>query len=451
MKETHQITISVPGAINSMQHMDITTTTACKELIDNSIDACASKIKIDNSGKDLVIKDNGKGFDDMKSILTFHSSNKPSQKGQIGKFGIGMKDCCVRFSNITKVKSRGKSITVQWDSIKKGLVTGPTITDCTHNADFTTEITLVDYMARKGKKHEISQSEIAKTYTKHLSSGKCEIVFNGKKLNHIPFPKTTNFKIDKVIEFKGKKARVYGGAFDYGDPQSEFWNGYNIFYNDRLIRGNVKDYGREDENISNICFVVELIDDNDGTWSPSTHKSDIDGVEELLNHIYKKVTKDSLIENDKKCIEVKMKDAIFAIEEKCNKGKQTRKKKENGKKGTVKPTGSGNKKKNTNTNPPGGTGVYNDRKSTPWVSIRFEQLPRDNKFCELDGGNGKKIHITYNSKHPFIKKEKENIDVMTMVTKVIVSFYAKMKTYETVPDNLISEIMEAIGGEFFEE
>ena len=95
---------------------------AIAELIDNSIDAGATKIKISLQKNKIIIKDDGNGMNQRELInaLTMAYSEK---KNQLGYFGLGMKSACSNLGKAFEIGTcdgKGKSyhVNINLDELK---------------------------------------------------------------------------------------------------------------------------------------------------------------------------------------------------------------------------------------------------------------------------------------------------------------------------------------------
>ena len=111
------------------------------ELIDNALDAGASKIDIVFHGKSVVVQDNGLGCCDLSVILTpgKRVDLSSAKKGihTLGRYGVGAQDAMVGLGTCATVCSTARSGTgtmqvstcdVDWDDMyRRDIVTGKQI------------------------------------------------------------------------------------------------------------------------------------------------------------------------------------------------------------------------------------------------------------------------------------------------------------------------------------
>ncbi|WP_159101531.1 ATP-binding protein [Listeria riparia] len=97
------VEISIPAAknmIQSLRAIGYDAITAITDLIDNSIDAKATKIDIyflreDSAGVQIIIKDNGVGMceKELQKAMIIGSKDPSDERetGELGRFGMGLK------------------------------------------------------------------------------------------------------------------------------------------------------------------------------------------------------------------------------------------------------------------------------------------------------------------------------------------------------------------------
>jgi len=148
------------GIVSYIRARDFSMHKAIFELIDNSVDAGATHISIvQEEGGHLAIIDNGNGFHDLSAAFTLGHSDKDDK---IGRYGIGMKDSCIRYSVSTEVRSNGKRLLIPWKDIISGIETGQNmpVTDCENDGKTILRLIGFDQM----RNDCFSFTEIRRTY-----------------------------------------------------------------------------------------------------------------------------------------------------------------------------------------------------------------------------------------------------------------------------------------------
>ena len=111
--------------VNGLRDTGYNFNTAIADIVDNSISADATEVKIDinldpNLNVNIYIADNGCGMtlDGLKNAMKYGSSER-IVKNSLGKFGIGLKTAstafCRRFAVLSRTKDDPTLRKVQWD------------------------------------------------------------------------------------------------------------------------------------------------------------------------------------------------------------------------------------------------------------------------------------------------------------------------------------------------
>lgn len=74
------------------------------ELIDNSLDACATRVDLAFNGKNLRVTDNGVGMPDLAAAIQLGNHSGHQEEGS-GRFGVGLKDAAIMLWGTTKITS----------------------------------------------------------------------------------------------------------------------------------------------------------------------------------------------------------------------------------------------------------------------------------------------------------------------------------------------------------
>lgn len=391
--------INVVSTLVRLRNQRFHLQNALLELIDNSIDANASTVKIYEIEKDLIIEDDGEGFDDIFKAFDIGGSEKV---GKIGRYGVGLNDASVKYSSKTVIQSKNKAASCAWDD---AIETG--IADIIEE-DATTDKTRVEWIGFKYK-GQILTNDIRKCYALKLAKG-LTISVNGVNLQPSPLPKfTDNFSVS--FSFDDKKVTLTGGIFAPNDPNRNAWYGYNIYYQGRLLgAGNIVKRGVGDISCSNFSFIIELEDDKEN-WVLATNKDEVQGENELLDYIFHQYTRDILKEAEEKAIDVELRDVIESVQGAIN-GNITRSKRVNTdtRDDVMRP---GKQKRNTFS--ANCDGQYNGSNKgvlineSTGLQFNFVELG-DETLGEVMLAN--KMLISMNKSHPFVQEHARNIPVM---------------------------------------
>lgn len=399
-----KIESNIIGEIRNTRIKNFSLPEAFRELIDNSRDACATKIKVyQTDDGDLVIEDNGRGFSSQQSLehaFFFNMSDKKPGEG-IGQHGIGFKDAATKFSSSTSIHSGKLIASVNWDEICMG-TSEPVVNSATAANFEGTRITLESFSEKR--KHPIKFETITRSYYPAMKAGKLSIEFNGVSQHAPALPKFKE-EINESLKFRGKKATVVGGTFKPSDKARDTWAGYNVFVKGRLIgKGNITTMGVGDTMCSNFCFMV-FLDDGEDAWALDRNKNTVgepDELSQLLSLIYDSYTRPLLKRAEEQSIEVSLK----AIEDEINaalagKAGNQRRTKKGKKKGTIDGTGKGSRKRRTFTDDAEG-----DYSSQGRIDNKNTRRRTSFKFVDLGGTTlgqvvpfAKGVSIEINSSH----------------------------------------------------
>ena len=412
MNNARELKINVGSTLVRLRNQNFTLQSALLELIDNSIDAGANNVCIHESESALFIEDDGNGFEDIFRAFDIGESRKV---GQIGRYGVGLKDASVKYSRKTTISSRGKSASCDWDA---AIETGHAEIVPEKCSIHSTVIAWWDF--DELYKSAIQTHEIRRCYALALARN-LNIEVNGVKLMPIEQPIFIE-SINESFQYEDKKVRVIGGIFNPNDENRKSWAGYNIYYQGRLIGpGRIMDSGMGDTACSNFSFVVEL-EDGDARWVLATNKDSVDGSDVLLDYIFHTYTRPLLKKAEVQTIDVALREVIDAVESTCSiRGNITRSPRINKEtRGEVQK--QGRPKQNTFSADGGGNysgghvGKLNDG------GLRLN-------FVELDGETlgevsiQSKLLVSLNKLNPFIAENISNIAVMKAVAVMVYAMH----------------------------
>lgn len=432
-----KVTQDFAGGIRDMRNRNFPLQSGLLELIDNSVDEGADEVVIRLDGPDLVIEDNGNGFSNIEESLVIGQSFKI---GKIGRYGVGLKHTCARYSNTTIIESRGIRVTVPWLSMSVGDHNGDIGEPDLIKDDGKTRIILADFRYSKS----IETADIRRTYQPIILDGSLSITVTGTKQEPLPLPEFIE-SISTTATFDGRDVEIIGGIFKPNDPARKDWKGYNPYYNGRLIgNGRITNFGN-DCGCTNFSFIVRLLDTGE-PWSLATNKDDVANLEELLEYIYHAHTRDILERGTEIAQDIELKHIEDSVNASLNGscGNITRSPKANRRPRAVN-TGDGSPKQNTNTatNP----GRYsNGSGARGKVRFSFSRLG-DETMGEVQASGKGLFTIIANLDNAFIDANKNNDALIVFFAKLAHSIYRNVENHDTVPDSLTSAIMDMAGEE----
>lgn len=124
MEEIHEVIPNAKRLIKSLRDMGYDFSTAVADLIDNSIEAGATRVDINAGfyGNDsfVLISDNGKGMsiEELKEAMRYGSERAYNEE-DLGKFGLGLKTAsmsqCQRLSVASRKKNSNETAAFCWD------------------------------------------------------------------------------------------------------------------------------------------------------------------------------------------------------------------------------------------------------------------------------------------------------------------------------------------------
>lgn len=407
-----ELKINVGSTLVRLRNQNFKLQPALLELIDNSIDAGAKNVRIHQSENALFIEDDGNGFEDIFRAFDIGESRKI---GQIGRYGVGLKDASVKYSRKTTISSRGQSASCDWDA---AMETGHAEIIPEKCSIHSTVIVWWDF--DDFYKSAIQTQEIRRCYALALARN-LNIEVNGVKL----LPTEQPFFIEnlnEIFEYEDKRVRLTGGIFNPNDENRKSWAGYNLYYQGRLIGpGRIMDSGMGDTACSNFSFVVEL-EDGDARWVLATNKDSVDRSDALLDYIFHTYTRPLLKKAEAQTIDVALREVIEAVESTCSvRGNITRGPRVNtDTRGEVQKQG----RPKQNTFSADGEGHYSGGHLGKMNDggLRLH-------FVDLDGETlgevamQSKLLVSLNKQNPFIANNISNIAVMKAVAVIIYAMH----------------------------
>jgi len=407
-----ELKINVASTLVRLRNQSFTLQSALLELIDNSIDAGAKNVRIRESENDLFIEDDGNGFEDIFRAFDIGESRKV---GQIGRYGVGLKDASVKYSRKTTIMSRGNAASCDWDEAMETGTAEIVPEKCSIDSTVIAWWGFGDLYGR-----QIQTQEIRRCYALALARN-LNIEVNGVKLLPTEQPIFIE-SINETFEYEDKRVRLTGGIFNPNDENRKSWAGYNLYYQGRLIGpGRIMDSGMGDTACSNFSFVVEL-EDADARWVLATNKDSVDGSEALLDYIFTTYTRPLLKKAEVQTIDVALREVIEAVESTCSvRGNITRGPRVNtNTRGEVQK--QGRPKQNTFSADREGhyAGGHFGKMNDGGLRLHFVDLDSPT-LGEVETQS--KLLVSLNKLNPFIAENLSNIAVMKAVAVIIYSMH----------------------------
>jgi hypothetical protein len=450
----HAITSNVYGSIREKRSKDFALWKALCEIIDNSIDAGASHVSVSELNGDVVMTDNGSGFENIPQALIIGESTK---FGKIGRFGVGLKDASIRYSSKTIIESNGVKCVADWAGILSKDIE-PEAETFPISKTGLTKITWKEFNYTKSIKTDM----LSKVYGELIKSNKLDLLINGVNIEPAPLPEFNDL-LDQKIIYEGRAAIIKGGVYTPKNQPPNHLKGYNIYYKNRLIE-QTREKGIGDNTTSNFCFMVDLLDgDSLSKWELSTNKETVEDVDEFLAFIYHKYTKDMLQKAFDKQQTIELKEWEKELQcivngkeyKKVNDANESRKPKNKNSDNPADSTGKGSKHTKTNT----ADGRLDDRegeeqkssiKEGPTrvnskIAIKFEQLDESELINIVFNKNANRCTVTFNDALEEISSRKGK-DAFFFKTVACSFYYFKTMLPKDTVDNsdIIDEIIKKV-------
>jgi hypothetical protein len=436
-----RVEIDLAGTIRSKRERgNFSLQNALLELIDNSVDEGAQVVTIRQVESDLIIEDDGGGFEDIQAALIV---GKSSKEKKIGRFGVGLKDASIRYSDTTVIESNGKRVSVPWSKIANGVHDGNIGLPEKTKRDGKTRIILKDF--RRIYKGAIQTEDIRRTYQPLIKSGAIRIEVDGTEQKPLPLPEFTE-EIRQEVIFSGKKLLIEGGIYRSDDPAKANWKGYNAYYNGRLIgQGKITNHGNQTD-CTDFAFLVHLSDDLE-PWGLATNKDDFAEMADLLHHLFYNHTEGILKRGEEQGIDIELRDIEDRINSFLNCGNITRSQKTASAEDR-KESAKGSPKRNTNTATTKGSYTAGPgRRQRGRVVFSFKPLHGD-RIGEITNSENS-TQVVANSKHPFIEANRTNEPLIVFFAKMAHSI-VRQKTADggdMFPSEAVQSIMDKAGSE----
>lgn len=444
MKETADILVPLRGVVRDKRNRSLVFKVAIKELIDNSYDAAAKTVSIfsEPSGN-LVISDDGVGFEDLaKSVIIGESS----KQNKVGRYGVGLKDAVIKYSRQTIIQSNGKQITANWEEILEGSSDGQNIPIEKSDIKIGSVITLVGF-SELYKPLKFDEADISKTYYPIIKEGNFNILLNGKLVETNLLPGFIKV-VKKNFTWRGRRVQLKGGTFKGSDQNGKTWRGYNPYYMGRLIgSGGITNRGVGDSICTNFSFMVHLFDD-EKSWTLNTNKDGVEELDDLLEHIYTTFTCDLLEEASRQAEDIELREIEADINEMFlgRSRNQTRGAADTPKKGTIEPTGKGKAKKRTFTDT--GDGQYESAKGRrKKFKFKFDELGHSGAGdAQLIG---KTVVVIANLSNGWISSNKTNKEAMFLWAMTVYQTHCATlsASADLFPQDFMNQIFKDTGEE----
>lgn len=276
--------------------MDITPTTALihalsqqnlkweqvlSELVDNSIDAGASRVDIEfGPSRRLAIIDDGQGCKDIEAMFRL-GDHRAHSTTKLGRYGIGLKDAALFLKGVTDIdtvhKSQRSRVAIDWNGIQdhdgRWCAPDPVVT-VTNDKPGTT-ITFSGFSRRLPRQDE-QRDKLGFIFAPALLSGRqIRLCTKGKAYPCSPYqlPTLTDM-VQASFSIEGRGITLRAGIV--ADGVKNRYPGFTLQHGHRAIITTA--LGAKHYSVSRIAGIVEL----DGSWALTKNKDDITELQDEL-------------------------------------------------------------------------------------------------------------------------------------------------------------------------
>lgn len=300
-----EIPPTTDSIIADINRENMTWEHALGDLIDNSLDANASRvvIEIDTKAKRVEVRDNGDGCDEPHRMLQQGYSTKRGKRNLLGRYGVGLKHASYWFcgeSGLTAIVScaegRSRKVRVCWgDVVRAGVWRIPPVEELTQEE---ARAAILDgrgtsVMFTKSRRRWLSGPDAAKLFERFgfmfspaLRSGRqIEIVVDGKRRTLAAAKDPTwSESLQFEVQVGHRKAVVRAGIKAANDTSG--MSGMSYTYGHRVIISNESD-GLGEYSRHGFAGIVDL----DEHWVLGQNKMSVtdDAWEKLCSEVFGRI------------------------------------------------------------------------------------------------------------------------------------------------------------------
>jgi len=337
-----------PHILSSFANANLPWWKALAELVDNSLDAGATRVVIDVTDRVLTVSDDGAGCEDITAVFKLGDHKKgKSAKRILGRYGIGAKDAWLSCADTMEVLTRRNrietSLKVNWT---EWMQSNWNVRDPECKATDQPSGTTIKLPLRHGKNspNDDAYNMLAFVFTPAISRG-IQILkpSHGKKKILQPFfMPTRNDVVQAEFDIDGKAVKIDIGILPDGVKleKGPFW----LIYGHRII--DATSLGAGQYSVQRMAGTITI---GDG-WALSKNKDDLsesrdrlaDAIFVRIEHILKKA--DQLAETiESSVLRGEIEDMLNAA---INDASNSKEKRDKGSiVGSVAPKNSGRKRK----------------------------------------------------------------------------------------------------------
>jgi hypothetical protein len=422
----HDITpdVTIVQSIRAEAKMNLLEAGA--ELVDNSLDAGATTIRIDIGNKEIRVSDNGRGCADLQRMLKLGTHNPHGRK--IGRYGVGFNTAAICLGKSVEVESvchaKRRRVELCWDEIQPGWkVFGPDPEDTSEATGLN--IRIWDLIPRRQNISDLI-AKLGARYPFLELSGKT-ILVNGTKT-----PGTGTPQLDRQLtahgEWEGRAYQLTAGVVHQLTRPWKF--GFTVMLCDRILADGLSD-GCGEYSRQGFFALVELLEGvelEDRTisvpWPVDKTKS---GITDTIRLFLESLLPD--VEPLLKAAETESSNLVLRGLEQALSGKWLeqalfgapaleKRPGEGGSSGTSDPKDSGRQRRHsTHVDPDSAGSVRIARGIGRAIRVKFAALEDDGDIAAVSH-NSARTECILNENHPFVRAHR---DIGLLETKMLVA------------------------------
>jgi hypothetical protein len=277
-----------PHILASFANANLPWWKALAELVDNSLDAGATRVVIDVTGRVVTVSDDGLGCEDITAVFKLgEHKRRKSSKRSLGRYGIGAKDAWLSCADTMEVTSfRGNTKTTMRVNYTDWMQNNWNVSDPIVEPHSGPSGTVIRLPLRPGKKSPAEEAfrSIAFAFTPAISSG-IQIVRQSGTIKKTLVPVTMPLRNDVVqaeFDIDGKSVAIDIGILPDGVSleRGPFW----LIYGHRII--DVSSIGAGQYSVRRVAGTITI---GDG-WGLSKNKDDLtDNLDRLADAIFVRI------------------------------------------------------------------------------------------------------------------------------------------------------------------
>jgi hypothetical protein len=277
--------------VTSLARQSLDNIVCFTELIDNSLDAGASVVRIDLQKGSIRFWDNGSGVPDLDKLVCFGGHASHGRRGGSGIYGIGFKDAVLGLGGEqstvqveTSHRGRLYDCKIDWKRLKDSARCMTIADAAAPDEPPRTSITVIPHRLRfpDGDRRVKFLAQLGYIYAPALKRGAViQVTTSGRTMNVEQWkrPSLTDV-VDRCIDLNGRRARVYAGIVSAGEQNEH--SGLTYYRGFRVVK-RASAYGCGAYSPARICGFVEL--DEKKSWERTKNKTDLVEADDLYEEV----------------------------------------------------------------------------------------------------------------------------------------------------------------------